>query len=130
MIDITAADAYFRSSNHTQAALWGRFGAQARQGAVAEAKRLLARALRRALDENLGAYELGDTRRDDFAAFEQALFLLRTNPVPITGGNSPYPSAVPMPEDEADQPEETFAGGICKAALVWLGIPAVVSVRG
>lgn len=131
MIDITQADAYFAALNHTQASLWGSYGRDARAGAIAEAKRIITRALRRALDEELAAYEPGDTARDDFAVFEQALFLLKTNPVTISGGSSPYPAAVPVPADDAQaKPEETYAGGLCKTALVWLGIPAVVSVRG
>ena len=130
MIDITQADAYFRANHHTHATFWGRYSKDAREGAVAEAKRLLARALRRELCENLPAYKLGDTRRDDFATFEQALFLLRVGASSINGGSSPYPAAVPVAGSDDQEPEETYAGGICKAALAWLGIPAMISVRG
>lgn len=130
MIDITAADLYFASSNHTGATAWASFGRQARAAAVAEARRLLSRALRRALDDELPAYVEGDTCRDDFAVFEQALFILRNSTSAINGGVTPYPAAVPTTNDEDQQPEPTYAGGICAAALAWLGVPATVSVRG
>lgn len=130
MIDVTQADSYFRANNHTQAAQWGAYGHDARTGAIEEAKRILARALRRPMNEGLAPFRMGDTRRDDYAVFEQALFLLRSSPTGIMGGASPYPPSVPVPESEDQEPERTYAGGVCKAALIWLGIPAVISVRG
>ena len=130
MIDIAAADTYFSADNHTGASSWAGFSRSARTGAVAEARRLLSRALCRALDDALPAYCEGDTHRDDFAVFEQALFILRNSASTINGGVTPYPAAVPTTGAEDQQPEPTYAGGICVAALAWLGIPATVSVRG
>lgn len=130
MIDIAAADTYFSAATHSGASSWASFSRTARTGAVAEARRLLSRALRRALDDELPAYVEGDTCRDDFAVFEQAHFILRNSASTINGGVTPYPAAVPTTDDEGQQPEPTYAGGICAAALAWLGVPATVSVRG
>lgn len=124
MISIDGANAYFAS--HSRRADWEGFSTDQRKAAVAQACRDFSRALGRPLRDDEPSYRLGDRRRDEFAAYEQALFALLRD-APAQGElQSPVPSLSP---DEAAEPRRTLATGRGKwsaEALAWLGCRQVV----
>ena len=117
-IDIDNANAYFAPGNHVQAQVWLKYSAPNRAGAVASAKRLLEWKLGRALDEETET--LG--RREDYAAFEQALWLLRKSAF----GDSRNGDAVGVLQGKAAQADnsdaEALRGEFSPEALRWLGV--------
>lgn len=72
------ANAYFAPGNHDKADLWLRFDETRRAGAIATARRMFELELGRKMRET----ETDESRwRDDFAVYEQALWLLLGGPV-------------------------------------------------
>ena len=119
MIDVANADAYFKA--HPMGASWGEYTAEQRKSAIEYAKRELSRALGRALNENEPQYKYGDRVRDEYAAYEQALFVLLRDCQPKTAGGVVMPAAEP---DEAKPTTHTLANGkdhFSAEALRWLG---------
>lgn len=119
MIDVDGADAYF--STRTMGRSWREFSAEQRKAAIEQAKRDFSRALGRALKEDEAQYRYGDQARDEFAAYEQALYSLLRDAQPDLEGVS-VPSLEP---DERQGAAQTSAGaGVGKwsaEALAWLG---------
>lgn len=118
MICIDNADAYFRS--HPMGANWEEYSADQRTNAVEYAKRELSRALGRPMKENEPPYSYGDRVRDEYAVYEQALYVLLRDCQPKSTGVV-MPSAEP---DEAQPTSHTMASGkdhFAAEALRWLG---------
>ncbi len=124
MISIDGANAYF--SNHSRRADWEGFSLEQRKAALSQALRDVSRALGRPLREDEPTYRHGDRRRDEFAAYEQALYAL-VRDAPAEGElQSPVPSLNP---DEAAGARRTLSAGRGKwsaEALAWLGCRQVV----
>ena len=122
-IDFTGAQSYFAGANHPKASVWAAFSQQQRQGAVEGAKRILSRELGRALREDEPPYEYGDRKREEFAAYEQALYMLEIGAV--ADGATDAPIAVLTGRgDTADAGQEAasrYAPHLSAAALRWLG---------
>jgi len=92
MIDYTGAQAYFAMGNHPKAAIWSAFTPpERRKGAIAAARRVIARHLGHPLDDNEPPYQEGDDRRMDFAVYEQALWMLEGDQIADATGNDPVP---------------------------------------
>ena len=131
-ISLEKADEYFSPGNHSQAELWRKFTAQHRAGAIAEAKRELERDLARTLAEPVYTPVRPLMRRDDYAVYEQALWLLLSTPVGdasqgdaiavLTGGLQSEGGAA---KNDGAHPRERFS----PEALRWLGWGGVVTVR-
>lgn len=118
MITVDGADSYFSESSFC--AQWEAYSALQRIAAIAAAKRSLSRALGRALNENEPPYQPGDTRRDEYAVYEQALYILVRDALP-EGTGAMVPALNP---DEAETPRKTMSTGNCPwshEALNWLG---------
>ena len=124
MISIDSANAYF--SNHSRRADWEGFSTGQRNAALAQAVRDFSRALGRPLRDDEPTFRLGDRRRDEFAAYEQALYSLIRD-APAEGElQSPVPSLNP---DESAAPRKSLSTGRGKwsaEALAWLGCRQVV----
>lgn len=118
MIRIDNADAYFKS--HPMGAAWSEYSADRRKAAIEYAKRELSRALGRPLREDEPPYRYGDRTRDEYAVYEQALYVLLRDCQSDAAGVV-MPSAEP---DEAQPTAHTMATGkdhFAAEALRWLG---------
>ena len=129
MICIDEADAYF--SAHPMGKVWKEYSTEQKTGALEYSKRELSRALGRPLREDEPQYRYGDKTRDEYAAYEQALFVLLRDAQPNSAGGVVMPSAEP---DEAQPATHTMASGrnhFAAEALRWLGGNVrVETVRG
>lgn len=94
------------------------------------AKRVLSRGLKRPLEEELPPYQYGDERRDDFAAYEQALFELSkaTQPDGMREANPIVADAI-NPARSAQETVEA-EGPYAVEALRWLGWGGHVTLEG
>lgn len=124
MIDLNGADDYFSASQHVSAAVWAAFTTAQRAAAVASARRVLSRALNRAMSDVEAAYAEGDRYRDDLAVYEQALHMLLNGMITDSDSGSPYPIAVK--HDDDGKPAPYYA----PEALRWLGWTGAAVVRG
>ena len=118
MICIDNANAYFKA--HPMGATWDEYSTEQRTNAIEYAKRELSRALGRPLREDEPQYKYGDRTRDEYAAYEQALYVLLRDCAPNSSGVV-MPSAEP---DEAQPTAHTIASGkdhFAAEALRWLG---------
>lgn len=127
MIDTQGASAYFTSTTFSQ--VWSEFSTKQRQAAIDMAKREFSRALGRALNENEAAYKYGDTVREEYACYEQALYTLLRDAQPNASG-----TAIPsLDQDDQKSPAYTMAWGKgqwAPRALAWLGNLSVVCRNG
>ena len=100
--------------------VWKECDAEQRTNAIEYAKRELSRALGRPLRDDEPQYKYGDRVRDEYAAYEQALYALLRDSQPKVAGVV-MPSAEP---DEAQPTAHTMANGkdhFAAEALRWLG---------
>lgn len=117
MICIQNANAYFKG--RTIGAKWAEYSAEQKTAAIDQARRDLSRALRRPMRDDEPPYREGDTKRDEFAVYEQAVYSLLRDAQP-NGGGSSVPSLDP---DEPKPRSNTLAVGGGKwsiEALSWL----------
>ena len=128
-ITLDNANAYFALGNHTMADTWLKFSDAHRLGAIAHARRMLERELRRPMRETDAE---GDSRRDDLAVFEQALWLLLGSPY----GDASRGDAVAILDGrpvDAPAPADDYGTGRrerwSREALRWLGWGGIVTVR-
>ena len=77
-INLQNANAYFAPGNHDKSDLWLRFDDTRKAGAIASARRMFELELGRRMRET----DTDDSRyRDDFAVYEQALWILLGTPI-------------------------------------------------
>lgn len=121
------AAAYF--GTHPEGHIWTQAGDTAQQNVLAQARRQLARALGRALSDTEAAYVEGDTRRDEYAVYEQALWLIKNGVV--ANGEGSAPDAL-LTADGADpgQPARRDTRVYGPEALRWLGYRGAVVTSG
>ena len=101
-------------------ATWKEYNTEQKNGAIEYAKRELSRALGRALKDDEPQYKYGDQTRDEYAVYEQALYVLLRDCQPNSTGVV-MPSSEP---DEAQPTAHTMANGkdhFAAEALRWLG---------
>lgn len=131
-INLAGAQTYFSSSNHHKAAIWSGFAQAHRTGSIAAARRILARALGRAMDDDEAAYAEGDRTRDEYAVYEQALWMLENGQVADATGNDPVPVLTGRAESAGvtDRAGERRYGAFAPEALRWLGWTGAAVIRG
>ncbi len=130
-IDLDGADKYFET--HSKSAVWHNYPPEIRSAAVIHARMIFSRALNRKMKDDYSEYsvENPDRYRDDFACYEQALYLLMEGPVLQSDTAIPYPIA--MPEDpEVRRSEDSGIGRAyySPTALRWLGWNGAYTIRG
>ena len=127
MIDYAASLTYFR--NHPHGAVWTAAGATQGAAAIAHARRTLSRALARPLDDYETTYIEGDTEREEYAVYEQALWSIENGIVAGGDGATPLPvlSSSPDSPDSARQSDRQF---FAPEALRWLGYRGVTVIAG
>lgn len=128
MIDFDGAQIYFGGGNHYKAAIWSGFSATHRRGAIASARRVLTRALGRKLKDNELPYKEGDRLRDEYAIYEQALWMLEHGQIADATGNDPVPVLTGAPEPNVMR--TAGAGLYAPEALRWLGVATAAVIRG
>ncbi len=127
MIDQSRATEYFKST--TFSAQWSQYSPSQQTAAIEMAKREFSRALGRALKEDEPEYAQGDRTREEYAAYEQALYTLLRDVEP-TGSGSAVPS---LDQDDQRAPASSLAGSggqWSPRALAWLGQIGVVTRQG
>lgn len=125
MIGIINAESYFAS--RTMGARWNDYSTEQKEAAIEQAKRDLSRAIGRPMREDEPQYRYGDTQRDEYAVYEQALYLLLRDCNPDVTGVV-QPSADP---DERQTPGHTLKSGrgaYSEEALAWLGAHGRVEI--
>lgn len=131
MIDFDGSQIYFSDTNHYKAAVWSAFEQYRKIAAIATARRILSRAIfpKRSLNDNEAAYSEGDARRDEYAVYEQALWLLEHGQVADASGSAPVPVLIGE-VDSAGVDSDGVAGLFAPEALRWLGWSGVSAIRG
>jgi len=117
-IDLAGANAYFSPGNHLKAEVWAGFDEDQPGGAVAQAKRVLARMLCDGIEEE--ATTDGDFPRHDLAVYEQACYLLQASPSMADGTYTGPKWAIP------EEPMNPHV--ICADALAWLAYPGQITI--
>lgn len=129
MISFDNAQTYFSATSHHKAAIWSAFGTSHRRGAVAAARRMLSRALGRAMNDSEAAYAEGDRTRDEYAVYEQALWMLEHGQVADATGNDPVP-VLTGSVDVAAKGQGDTCSVFSPEALRWLGWTGAAVIRG
>lgn len=129
MIDFDGAQRYFGGNTHYKSAIWSAFEQTRRIAAISSARRVLARAVRRAMCDNESAYSEGDERRDEYAVYEQALWMLEHSQIADASGSAPVP-VLTGDVDSAGVDDNGIAGLYSPEALRWLGWSGVSAIRG
>ena len=118
MIDVKGATEYFKTT--TFAAKWAEYSKEQKEAAVEMAKREFARALGSPLREDEPPFKMGDQTREEYAAYEQALYTLLRDVQP-NGTGTAVPS---LDQDDQRAPAVTLGGSKGQwspRALSWLG---------
>lgn len=117
MINVSNANTYFEG--RTVGRWWREYSGAQKSAAILQAKRDLAKAIKRPLNENEAEYKEGDTLRDEYAVYEQALYSLLRDALPEGTGE-----ALPPINVEEKRPKlESLSVGNGKwsvEALAWL----------
>jgi hypothetical protein len=119
---ITDANTYFGTSSHVKALDWANYQTTERTAALAQAQREIEVML------NRDAYNpsTGDRYRDDYAIFEQALWLLEETVRTTNSQNS----AQIIETVDSEQRDKTYGITICPQAMRFLQIQKVRISRG
>lgn len=109
---------YFQ--NHMLGDVWTKAGETVCESAIAQARRQLSRAMGRELQDDEDAYAEGDLNRDEYAVYEQALWLIVNGPIANGAGTAPVAMLVAdggNPENVRERDRRYFS----PEALAWLG---------
>lgn len=126
MIDRSGALTYFDANNHPRGAVWGGFGESQQTAAIAAARRTLSRALGRALNDDEAAYAEGDSIREEYAVYEQALWMLENGV--IANGENSAPAFVATDPERVDNARDSQKNIFAPEALRWLGANQKVTI--
>ena len=129
-IDYDGAQKYFAAKHHHKAAVWSGFNVNTRTGALMSARRILSRGLSRPLNEDEKPYTEGDRIREEYAVYEQALWMLESGQIADATGNDPVAVLTGRP-DAADNSDRVGAAALfAPEALRWLGGASGAVIRG
>lgn len=119
---ITEANDYFSDENHVQAFDWANYTTKERKSALAQAQRELEVFLNRPLYDPTSSLRY----RDDYAHFEQSLFILEN-----TRRTRESNTGAEMVETVDSENRDKFRGvTISPMALRYLAIPRIKTTRG
>jgi hypothetical protein len=90
---------------------------------------VLTRALGRPLNDAEAAYSEGDRTRDEYAVYEQALWMLENGQIADATGNDPVPILAGR-QDTADGSGGNSFSLFASEALRWLGWTGAAAIRG
>jgi hypothetical protein len=113
---VSNAEAYFAPTNHIRAATWAKFEADQKAAAIAQAKRVLARAA--SVDDIETELDLDTGMSAEYAIYEQALWMLTNTPMANADETMPLPEATdPETESNARRAQTAI---IAPEAMRWL----------
>ena len=119
---ITEANTFFAETNHIRSNDWSKYTTNERTGALAQAQRELEVYFNRDADDPAS----GDRYRDDYAIFEQALFILDET----VRTQSSTTGARIIETVDSEQRDKYRGVTICPMAMRYLAIPRMHMVRG
>ena len=112
----TLADTYFDAENHLDFALWFAFDDEQRTAAVAQADRLLSRALGSPMTSE--TVDTNAAYQPNYAVYEQALYMLiHSNAVPNGEQSAPHWSAAGT---DGEVKEKMNPLALCPEARQWM----------
>jgi len=121
-INKDGADTYFAPTNHARGGLWERFDPGAREGAVAQATRLVTREIGEEITDE--TVDDSISYRPDYAVFEQALHLLmNSDAIPNGGETAPHFAGVDSMETPPGPRKAEDPAALCAEAAAWLARP-------
>ncbi len=123
MISVQNANAYFAA--HVFGKAWGEYTGEQKDKAILQARRDLSRALARPIRDDEPPYREGDPTRDEYAVYEQAVYLLLRDVLPEGSGDA----TAPLDESKASPTPRSVCGRWSADALSWLGERLVFSAR-
>jgi len=129
MINYKNAQIYFASGSHHKAAVWSGFNQKTREGAIAAARRVLARGLGRALNDDEPEYKEGDRIREEYAVYEQALWMMENGQVANATGSDQVP-VLTGKVDAADPSTRNPYAAFAPEALRWFAGAGASIIRG
>ena len=113
MINVANANSYFKGNVLLK--VWEEYSGEQKSAALLQARRELSMLLGRPLRDDEPAYREGDRFRDEFAAYEQAAYLLIRDSLPEGGGE-----ITPSLDEGKERPVPRAIGGRAVEALKWL----------
>lgn len=123
-INVQGANAYF--AGRTLCRQWNEYSAAQKDAALLQARRDLSRALGRPMRDDEPPYKEGDTRRDEYAVYEQAVYSLIRSVSPEGSGNLVQP--LDSAETHFVTSLNTAGGKFSMDALSWLADGVRVSL--
>jgi len=127
-MSISANGALEYFSTHVEGVVWQAYGEALQAMAIVHARRELSRMLGRELSDSESAYVEGDQLRDEYAVYEQALYLLRMSSMPNAESSAPV-FATPDPDSKPSAGVVLRHGlGIAPGACRWLGVRTTYAV--
>ena len=120
--DIDDADLYFAATNHVRALDWANYSTDERTGALAQAKRELELFIGRDAEDPATT----DRFRDDYAIFEQALYILDNTVRTVSSENS----AQMIETADTEQRERFYGITLCPIAQKYLARQRIRISRG
>ena len=130
MITYETSLQYFKSGGHLKAATWAQAGEEACASAICAARRTLARALGRAMNDAEDAYAEGDNTRDEYAVYEQALWMIENGVVANGQGSAALAQMAGAQDAQARVATGSQAALYAPEALRWLGWTGAATVSG
>jgi len=127
MINADGATIFF--STHLKGNIWTMTPESSQAAAIAQARMILSRALGRAMNDSEATYAEGDQTRDEYAVYEQALYLIENGTIANAQGSAPQPILVGA-TDAPDIPRNGISALYAPEALRWLGYTGAVVVKG
>ena len=120
---LTDADTYFLPNNHIKAFNWRKFNDDEKEASLNQAQRMLEVSLGRELADP----DDDDTYRDDYACFEQALYMLEAVPRQSSAGIDGVVNLVGDDEAESTEKKPIL---VCPEAKQFLMHNTLKIVRG
>ncbi len=127
VIDYASSLSYFEG--HLKSETWSQAAEPGGTAAIAQARKILSRGLGRAMNDSEAAYSEGDTTRDEFAVYEQALFLIENGAIANGSGSGAQPILTGSIDDPG-LPRTGERGLYAPEALRWLGFRGTTTIRG
>ena len=127
-LDTTGADKYFKVGNHPGAALWNDADASERTAAIAFANRQLERVKGAAL-VTPSSESSHIPPREDYALYEQAHHVLRSNPYRANAENGGAKWDLTA-EDGRESTQPRTMRQLVKDVIYWMGWNDIQIVRG
>lgn len=120
-INAAGATSYFQG--HPRGVVWQKAGDPLKEGAITHARRVLSRAVGRALNDSESAYVEGDLVRDEYAVYEQALHMIENGLLSNAEGTAPaFISTDPKAGKGKRSAKQRDPALIAPEARNWLGI--------